>query len=98
MFKDAFRDRGEDERTRKERLARWGRGVSYHDFEIALDTAAGQLPVASAMWDFHRSSLLKRAASRFTKRQRFSQILHSLKPNVHLGFFDPSIDIALRKP
>jgi S-adenosylmethionine-dependent methyltransferase len=97
-FKDAFRDTGENERTRQERLARWGRGVSYHDFEIALDIPASQLPVASAMWDFHRSSLLKRVASRFSKRQRFSQILRSLKPNVHAGFFDPSIDIALCKP
>jgi len=98
MFKDAFRDRSEDEPTRKERLARWGRGVSYHDFEIALDMPASELPVASAMWDFHRSSLLKRTASHFTKRRRFSQILHSLKPSVHLGFFNPSIDIALCKP
>ena len=97
-FKEAFRERGEDDRTRKERLARWGRGVSYHDFEIALDMPASQLPVASAMWDFHRSGALRRVAARFSQRQRFSQILHSLNPGVHPSFFDPSIDIAVRKP
>jgi hypothetical protein len=69
-----------------EKLARWGRGVSFHDFEIALG-GKNNLNVISSMQEF-----LMYPKSEFTK------FLLNISPseNRHSGWFEPYLYLALR--
>lgn len=81
----------------EESFWRWGRGVSFHDFELAFQKKAEEI-------DF----LLPRSAFRypgltyyFTKNRtsrRFKSIIKKVAPkNLPDGFFEEYIDVAIKK-
>jgi S-adenosylmethionine-dependent methyltransferase len=78
---------------------RQGRGVSYHEFELALGIPAEKLPVASSLATHYRHletlRLLRRPRPLDT---RFHLLLRKIHPRVHRAFFHPSLDLILRKP
>ena len=79
-------------------FARWGRGVSYHDIEIALNLPAGELPVVSALKPWMRK---QRLASRLYGQARttpYERFLRRVGPPVHRGFYSEWLDIILQKP
>lgn len=80
------------------RLARWGRGVSYHDFEVALDTPADQLAVVSALGRFLGHGRPPRAwLRRLGADGRFEALLATQVPGVDPAFLAPSLDLVLRR-
>ena len=79
-------------------LARWGRGVSYHDFDLALGDAK-QLDIVSNKTDFlRRSNPLVFAHSLVSKSRRYERFMESIAPDVDKGFLRQYLDIIIRKP
>ncbi len=79
-------------------FARWGRGVSYHDVEVALGLSASDLPVVSALKPWMRK---QRFASQLYRQARvtpYERFLRQVGPPVHSGFYSEWLDIILRKP
>jgi 2-polyprenyl-3-methyl-5-hydroxy-6-metoxy-1,4-benzoquinol methylase len=74
-------------------FARWGRGVSFHDFVLALGIPAERLPVRSCMHEFLDLPRWKN----HTRDGNYLRILRRLAPNVPKGFFFSYLDIALQK-
>jgi SAM-dependent methyltransferase len=83
---------------RKVRLARWGRGVSYHEFCLAFDCKPEDLPVAGAMELYYRKQRNEEKIHSHMWYRRYEAILHSRHPKIHGGFFLPNLDLAFRKP
>jgi 2-polyprenyl-3-methyl-5-hydroxy-6-metoxy-1,4-benzoquinol methylase len=75
-------------------FARWGRGVSFHDFVLALGIPATQLPVESSMHEY----LNMPRWHPHTRDGRFHRMIRAMEPEVPKGFFYSYLDIALRKP
>jgi len=79
---------------------RYGRGVSYHEFDLAFGPSA-ELDVVSSIADHRRrSSLLGgwHVAKQLGLAYRFESLLARLGPGLHPGFFEPYLNLAIRKP
>lgn len=83
-------------------FARWGRGVSYHDFVLALDVPASELPVVSCLQLYVREKTRIGSIPRWLSRQpmsrRYEEMLVSMRPELHRGFYLRYLDLILRKP
>ena len=73
-----------------QQFLRTGRGVSYHEFDLTIGTRS----VSSSFSSFYgyRHTLLRSMRAR-----RFKSLLKSLRPDLHDGWFEPSLDLLLRK-
>lgn len=89
-FKELYR---EINKTSMEHFLRQGRGVSFHEFEVAIKPA-NQLKVISSLYAFEKR-VYKTRHSR--KGEEYKTLLHSLKPDIHGGFFDKSLDLIIEK-
>jgi 2-polyprenyl-3-methyl-5-hydroxy-6-metoxy-1,4-benzoquinol methylase len=80
-------------------LARWGRGVSYHEFELALGPA-DTLAVHSSYQAYeHHRNPLRALLTRFTPSSRFQKFLRQASGrSLHEGFFEPYLNMIIRKP
>jgi 2-polyprenyl-3-methyl-5-hydroxy-6-metoxy-1,4-benzoquinol methylase len=78
-------------------LSRWGRGVSYHDFSLALGIEPSTLPVASCMDLFYRDARHEHKIYANTWWRRYEELIHSLRPDLHRGFFLEYLNLALQK-
>jgi S-adenosylmethionine-dependent methyltransferase len=83
LFNSAFDSRAEDALIN---LARWGRGVSFHEFVIALGSME-KVKVVSAMQSFLGER--KRLYEYFLK--------HKGPGGIHEGFYKEYLYIALKK-
>jgi S-adenosylmethionine-dependent methyltransferase len=78
-------------------VARWGRGVSFHEFDLAFGDARS-LDVVSNKRDFLlRSNPLLFAWSLFSKTRRYERFLEGLEPRINPGFFRQYLDLIIRK-
>jgi SAM-dependent methyltransferase len=78
-----------------ENFLRHGRGVSFHEFDLAIADAAHLDVVSSlALWP---SSGLRELRRRFKRQYRFESALASFRPELHRGFFQPYLDLIIRK-
>ena len=79
-------------------FARWGRGVSFHDFEVAIGSADA-LDVVSSYQSFERRRnplrFLKSLISRDDRQQRFLRKVSGR--SLHEGFFEPYLNLIIRK-
>jgi 2-polyprenyl-3-methyl-5-hydroxy-6-metoxy-1,4-benzoquinol methylase len=79
---------------------RRGRGVSYHELELALG-AVERLDVVSSLTHFHRARtrfpLLSRLRRRNALAARYERLLAEIAPGLHPGFLLPDLDLAIRK-
>ncbi len=79
-------------------VARWGRGVSHHEFDLAFGDAR-KLDVISDKSSFlRRSNPLLFAHSLVSKGRRYERFLESLDKSINPGFFRQYLDLAIRKP
>ncbi len=79
-------------------LARWGRGVSFHEFDIVFGDAK-KLDVVSNKRDFlSRHNPLFAMHRLFSKARRYERFLERLEPAVNPGFFRQYMDLIIRKP
>ena len=80
-------------------LARWGRGVSYHDFVVALDLAPEALPVVSSKDLFFRAKTGATRGVLYTEDEEvYEKLIRALAPEVPAGFFTSFLDLILQKP
>jgi 2-polyprenyl-3-methyl-5-hydroxy-6-metoxy-1,4-benzoquinol methylase len=78
-------------------FARRGRGVSYHEFDLALGPSAS-LNVVSALGLYLRKrSFAIRLKSRFSLPRKFEAFLNKHGPRIHPGFYLPNLDLIIRK-
>lgn len=77
----------------KEHFLRRGRGVSFHEFDIAIGQAKN-LKVISSLSTFEgiRYKLKKSRLDR-----QYKSILMSINPNIHEGFFDDDLYLIIEK-
>lgn len=81
-----------------EKVARWGRGVSFHDLDVAIGSAR-QLEVVSHKRDFLLAhNPLMRAYHFVSKARKFERFLEGLAPDLHPAFFRQYFDVIIRKP
>ena len=79
-------------------LARWGRGVGYHEFDLVFGDAKA-LDVVSNKTDylaFRNPVLLARRM--VSRSRRYERFLEKLEPAISPGFFKQYLDIIIRKP
>jgi S-adenosylmethionine-dependent methyltransferase len=83
-FNSAFNNRSDESLLS---LARWGRGVSFHEFAIALGDAK-KVKVASSMQSFLGYP-----------EHRYKQLMKKIgPPGIDEGFYDEYLYIALSEP
>jgi S-adenosylmethionine-dependent methyltransferase len=79
-------------------FARWGRGVSFHDLEIALGLPASELPVVSALKPWMKKQRMASWSYGQARSSTYERFLKRVGPPVHRGFYDKWLDIILQKP
>jgi len=94
-YNEIFRERSDEALVR---FARWGRGVSYHDFVLSLNIPEDCLPVDSYLRLFLQKQRLGGSLLRYSQRQRDEDRLQRIAPNIHPGFLCADLDLAMRKP
>jgi S-adenosylmethionine-dependent methyltransferase len=76
---------------------RLGRGVSYHEFDLAIKKVEN-LDVVSSMPLFLRArSLALRLFWRLLAESRYEALLMKVGPRIHRGFYQRSLDLIIRK-
>lgn len=75
---------------------RWGRGLSYHEFELAIKPV-DQLNVVSSRDIFYRKRMFSFLKWRISIHYRYEYFLHKLRPNIHRGFFQPDLELIIKK-
>jgi S-adenosylmethionine-dependent methyltransferase len=93
-FREIYR---EDTPERRQHFLRRGRGVSFHEFELAIGPAA-QLEVVSSLHEFAGRRRLLPWPRRAPMARSYSRILARVGPaGVHEGFYQQDLDLILRK-
>lgn len=77
---------------------RRGRGVSYHEFEVAIENF-DHSQVISSLEEFSKRKFIGPIYDLFRRRQyyAFKNILKKIGPKIHTGFYEPWLDILIRK-
>ncbi|NER15582.1 class I SAM-dependent methyltransferase [Spongiivirga citrea] len=91
VFNDSYSYESLDE-ANMNKFLRWGRGVSYHEFEVAI-APLNKLNVVSNLMNYEKTTFLK---SGF-KGLKYIKFLKSLKNGIPSGFCHPYLDIVLQK-
>jgi len=79
--------------TSQESFFRWGRGVSFHEIDVAIKPVS-ELRVVSSLSTFLGLPYKMRLSK---LERRYKSILRSIYPNIHEGFFDRSLDLIIKK-
>ncbi|WP_445738572.1 class I SAM-dependent methyltransferase [Mariniflexile sp.] len=88
-FNDSYRKLNDENMMN---FLRWGRGASFHEFELAI-APLNKLNVVSSLMQFEKTAFLKSGI----KGTRYINFLKSLKKNLPKGFCYPYLDIVLKK-
>jgi len=87
------------EHTPESQLAffRMGRGISFHEFEIAMKPTK-ELNIASCMWLYNRKrNPLIWLKWRFSMEYQYDKLLSRICPSVDKGFLQPWLDLIIKK-
>lgn len=90
--RENFRElyRGEPSPEGMEHFLRQGRGVSFHEFDVAI----GEYRVKSSLSTFHG---VRYKPQRTLLERRYSKLLRQIYPNAHPGFCDDTLFLILQK-
>ena len=88
-FNDSYRELNDDNMIN---FLRWGRGASFHEFELAI-APLNKLNVVGSLMQFEKTAFLKSGI----KGMRYINFLKSLHKNLPKGFCYPYLDIVLKK-
>ncbi len=84
---------GERNAASQDHFLRRGRGMSFHEIDVAIGPA-GDLTVVSSLSTFEGPRYLARKSG---PEQRYKSLLMSIHPGLHEGFFDDVLYLVLRK-
>ncbi len=81
------------------RFLRHGRGVSYHEFDLALGDVKELNVVSSLSLFLREQNPLWNLGRRLVRspNHRFESFLMEVGPDIHPGFYQPSLDLIIRK-
>ena len=95
-FMKSYATAGRDDAVKLD-FARRGRGVSYHEFDLAIGPSAS-LNVVSALDLYVREhSPAFRARWQFSASRRFEAFLRAHGPQIHRGFYQPDLALIIRR-
>ena len=78
-------------------LTRKGRGISYHEFHLAIGEL-DKLNIVNSLQEYmQQKSILYRIIRRFTLQYRFARLLRKIGPNIHPGFYERNLYFVLQK-
>ena len=79
-------------------FARRGRGVSFHDFEIAFDGTSG-MKVVSCLETFRKKKYFRFVTDRLKARGylQYKNFIQNHGPTHHEGFYEPWLDLIFQK-
>ncbi|MDX2155291.1 MAG: methyltransferase domain-containing protein [Hyphomicrobiaceae bacterium] len=81
----------------RETLARWGRGMSYHEFELTMKPVA-ELKVVSSMLGYNaEQNAAYRARQKVSRDTHWATLLRRLKPDAHPAFFEPYLNLIIQR-
>ena len=89
IFKDSYRDLDEKNMLH---FLRMGRGISFHEFEIAI-TSISDLNIVSSLDEYEKLDFIKYSR----KQLKYISFLRSLKKGVQKGFCYPYLNIIIKK-
>lgn len=94
-FKELYK---RDYQQTQEEFARWGRGVSYHELELAIKPVS-ELKVLGDLHSFERpKTFLQQFSYKRTDDFKYKQVLSNQGPKgLHMGFYEYYLDIAIQK-
>jgi 2-polyprenyl-3-methyl-5-hydroxy-6-metoxy-1,4-benzoquinol methylase len=75
---------------------RWGRGLSFHEFEIAM-LPIEKLNIISSLNRFYRKKIVPFIKWRLSFEYKYESLLHSITPKVNRAFFQPYLDLIIKK-
>lgn len=78
-------------------FSRWGRGVSFHEFEIAFGCCVEDLPIVSCLSLFIREKTYSLNLCTGTTKRKFEMLLHDIYPKAHQGFYLPYLNLIFKK-
>jgi S-adenosylmethionine-dependent methyltransferase len=95
-FRSSYRNQSADT---MESFLRHGRGVSFHEFDVAIADSSTLDVVSSLPLWLKKPGLfgLRELARRYKHKARLERTLASHRPDLHLGFFQPFLDLIIRK-
>jgi S-adenosylmethionine-dependent methyltransferase len=88
-FRELYREYNKDS---KQHFLRRGRGVSFHEFDIAIRSTK-DLEIISSLSTFEKKDIFKLSFS----ERRYKSFLSHVCPNIHEGFFDPYLNLIIKK-
>ena len=94
IVQDAYKEGDEESQLA---FLRMGRGVSFHEFELAIKPVSQLNIVSCKAMFFRRRSILNWLAWRFSADRRYESLLSGACPKLHWGFLQPFLDIIIRK-
>jgi 2-polyprenyl-3-methyl-5-hydroxy-6-metoxy-1,4-benzoquinol methylase len=95
-YMKAYATAGRDDAVKLD-FARRGRGVSYHEFDLAIGPS-DSLDVVSALDLYLRErSPAFRARWQLSSSRRFEAFLRAHGPQIHRGFYQPDIALIIRR-
>lgn len=93
-FRDRYREIDEDSKLH---FLRWGRGVSFHEFELTMKRAE-ELDVVSSLPIYLGSRGVFYKLLWMLRRGRdYESFLARVGPKIHRGFYQMSLDLIIRK-
>lgn len=93
-FREQYRELNEETMLH---FLRRGRGISYHEFELAMGNV-DKLDIASSLSIFLRNqSAVKKIQWRLSTESRYESFLARVSPNIHRGFCQEYLDLIVRK-
>jgi S-adenosylmethionine-dependent methyltransferase len=76
---------------------RRGRDISFHEFELSMDPVE-RLNIVGSMSISHRKcNPMRWLKWRFSFQYRYESMLHKIRPDIHRGFYQPLLDLIIKK-
>ena len=78
-------------------FARRGRGVSYHEFDLTLGPSASLNVVSALKLYLREQNPAIRASWQFSTHRKFETFLRAHGPRIHPGFYQPDLELIIRR-
>ncbi len=93
-FRELYEERSEE--TMRHFLRR-GRGLSFHEFDLAMKPVKDLDVVSSMTVEWRAMRRFNQWRWRLKREHRYSTFLRGAAPGIHPGFFEKSLDLLIRK-
>lgn len=96
-YRTAMDGKSLDNVSDRELLARWGRGMSYHEFELVMGPVA-DIKVVNSMLGYHAQQNKAYGACRsLSPDASWARVLRRAKPDAHAAFFEAYLNLIIEK-